>query len=320
MVQQFARTVINNYRMSISAGFLYQIVGSIFCGCCSDQHGGSIYLNNVGINCTVFHCSFISCYCTGTTSHGGGIAVEKSNEIVISHSCFIYCKSYRCPGFIIWGHKGYSMQVIKSNCNISSEFNPDVAGVSSGILSFNSVKYFGNNVSNSLTNEINSGILFGSETECMCCQFDTFSNCSGNGIIGFAVYTPNIRNSASYLNFIDCIATNSFGIVWFSWTNTVDFEEVVFSKCSFQSIVSMGNNGLVEFRKCHFESFNSGASFSNAITINCDFGVSSINHHSFLNTKSCYTASSYLSNSFTYHLPYMYSISIFSFIVLISNL
>jgi len=317
MVQQYARTLINNYRMSISVGYFYQIVGTIFFGCCSDQHGGSIYLNHISINCTVFHCSFVACCCTGSTSNGGGIAVEKSNDFVISSSCFTCCKAYRCPGFIIWGHKGYITQVINSDCNMSSEYNPDLIGAGSVICSFNRVKYFCNNVSHSFTNDVNAGIIFGAETESICCQFVTLSHCIGNGVIGNSVFTPNIRNTIANLNFISCIVTNGYGIIFITWTNTVIFEEVVFSNCSFQKIVSGSTTGSVEFRNCHFESNNSGASFSNAITIGCSFGDPTLNHHYFLNTKSCHTASSYLKDSFTNYLPYMCSISVSSFIFLV---
>jgi len=320
MAQQYARTVINNYRMAISIGYLYQIVGTIFNGCSTDQHGGAIHLNHVGINCTIFHCSFVSCYGIGSSSHGGAIAVEKSNNIRLSHSCFISCKSYRCPGYIIWGHKGYGFQVISTHFNMSSEYHPDISGSGSCLYSFEKLIYSNNNVSHSTANSIASGITFGAEVTSLCGRFFTFVDCSGNGMIGNAVNTPNIKNTLELCNFINCNALNGYGMVHMSWPNSILFHRVVFSKCGFQHILQGTSSGSIEFQECHFDSINSGASFSYATTINCDFIGGYPVDHVVLDTLSCHTASYQPDEPFTFLLPFMLTNRIPFFVMHLSSI
>jgi len=303
--------------MSLNLGFLYQIVGVMFIGCSTDGHGGAVFLDHVNINCTVFHCVFDSCRCTGSSSHGGGIVFVKSNIIFLSHNCFKNCRSFRCPGFLIWGYKGSSYQVIKSDLNMSSEYNPDLTGASSAMYSYNSVIYSGNNVSRSISNGIAAGVYFGCETSGLCCRFFTNSKCEGPGILGNAVYTPNTRNSIEFCNFIDSKANSGSGLVSIFWSNTVILNKCVFQKCSFERVLT-GSTGLLEFNSCIFDSINSLAIFTYATTNECAFTDGPLNHHTFLNTLMCETALSQLKDPFTNILPFTPSVSIPVYILFFS--
>lgn len=303
LMTQVSKTLLYGHRMAFTIAYSFQIISTVFVSCQSDSHGGAVYLNNQLLNCTIMFCSFDSCITTASNGHGGGIAVQQSFKTVISYSCFMKCRGYRCPGALIWGISNAPNQYcMEAHNNMTSECNPDTSGGGSSYYSLGLLFYYNNNVTKSITNDISAGFYFGVNSNSICGRYITVSLSQGPGLFGHAIYNNGIRNIIEYANFISSYVSPTGGLVHLHiMSNTVVLKNSAFSNCSFANAVKRRDStGTVEFVDCSFDSNSAGSSFIHASTINCVFSSNpTLNIHKVLETNICWVDNMQLNPPYT---------------------
>ena len=88
MINFYIKTILPNYRFSLTSLQIYQFVSVLFVNCSNNGWGGAIHLSNSQSNLSIIYCSFYNNQCIGSGDHGGGIYVPSSNYNQILFTCF----------------------------------------------------------------------------------------------------------------------------------------------------------------------------------------------------------------------------------------
>ena len=312
----YAKSIYDNIRISSTIVNSIQVVSTIFMNCRTNDHGGAIFCDNVGIAITVFFCGFSNCWTTGSLSHGGGICVKQAKESHFHTTCFRDCYAYRCPGYIIWGLSGN----IVYNCsvNLTSESNAILCEASSVTYAVQRLIYSENNVSNSRTNQLCAGVIMAIGYECTPARFFTICNTSGNSIMYFCPSSSVESLTVEYANFKSVRTEPGFGIASTSFNGILYFKKCTFIESSFHlGVYRYGaSTGTCHLVQCTFDSLSIPSSLlncvTNSLTITNPF---TLNPHSFVQTEKCWFYSNiipktFISNTspYSFTIPFLYII------------
>ena len=207
-----------------------------------NNSGGAIHLDNTNLNNQIFSCSFDHCI---SSLNGGGIIILKSNKSLMKNICFSFCKAKYCPGILIYGNIYIS---IYSEMNFTNDFNPDLTGQCSAIVS-NSIKTFNNNISTSYTNYESSGFYYGSILSENLGSYSQISNSNGPSFFGICMLNTNLNPFFNYLNFLN----NSCELYWIKFhtnNNNPNFYNCQFKDLTIKPLIS--SIGLIQFFNCEF--------------------------------------------------------------------
>ena len=263
-----------NSRFSYNLSTSITIFNIIFRLISFNNHGGSIYINNIDLFSELKSCTFENC---SSTKNGGCIAILNSKKTIFKSICIFFGKAQFNPGYVIYGHVYTSFH---SELNFTSDFNPDLSGACSFICSQHIITS-NNNVSYSLTNFYSSGFYYGSILSEKLALYTQISFSNGLSMIGISMIELNLSPSFHYINFIN----NSCQSYWieFNSFNTNPF----FYNCQFKDINNkplISLSGLIQFINCEFNFLYNNFFHSNISSNINSFNISIlINSFSFNN-------------------------------------
>jgi len=280
------KTVINGGNIISSQSGVFQFIYIVFVLCQRNDCGGAIFINNYLSNCSIYYCSFERCSISGP-NHGGSICIRESHDVKLHSVCFHNAVAKFCPGFVIWGH--LSKRIQRVSMNYTTDCDHPKCDHNSLCFSLGMSQVTKSNFSNLFSTVTPGGFLFGSLLPSVICEYLTFYNIHGKGIITFYPDGSPEYNEIQYINVVSCSSESQ--LIHSFMPNKCIISKSIFANVTFTAFYYRYSQGIIDVADCQFSNSQNGIDFSNCILNNCTFNsIATLIPHRFLDSNKCWSS------------------------------